>query len=244
LLEETLNLPRVPPIQEVSISLTGRMMFPAYPIESEPDAEWMDVYDFRERKFLSTAPRPRKKSDDWIDDVEYSAGGIALSPSGRSALKYKTVNVRAFAVRTSTVRRSSGGLFEVGTGRTIWKASAAEYVEKADADSFEVNENWDELWKNRFPNFKYQTRSRRSLETGRVLYRMESSIHFEPRNINAARTLLLLADGSVHHWPLQIDWKALAICQAILALPLVLLWGALRWRRRRAARRQPAEATP
>jgi hypothetical protein len=239
-LEETLDLPRGRVIDQVSVSLTGRVMFPANPIGPEPDAEWMDVYDFRERKFLSTAAKTdRKKKGDSDADEESSLGGFAISPSGRFAVKYKTVYVRAPGARRATIRTYGGGLFEVGTGRTLWKASAAEYVEKADADSFEVNENWHELWKGRFPNFKYQTRSRRSLETGGVLYRMEGSIQFEPRNINASRTLLLLADGSVHPWPLQVDWKSLAICQAILASPLILLWSLLWWKRRREARRIP-----
>jgi len=50
--------------------------------------------------------------------------------------------------------------------------------------------------------------------------------------------------GNIYELPLRVNWSLLALCQAILALPLVLLWTALRWRRRRATRRQLAEAAP
>jgi len=36
--------------------------------------------------------------------------------------------------------------------------------------------------------------------------------------------------------PLPVNWPLLTLCQTILALPLILLWAALRWRRNRRLR--------
>src|SRR5262245_44330804 len=43
-------------------------------------------------------------------------------------------------------------------------------------------------------------------------------------------------DACVRRFPPRVDWSLLAICQTILALPLVLLWTVLRWRRMRRTR--------
>lgn len=58
---------------------------------------------------------------------------------------------------------------------------------------------------------------------------------------NADQTLLGDSDGLIYEYP-KVNYPLLALCQTILALPLVLLWSGLRWRRKR--RRRLARVSP
>jgi hypothetical protein len=53
---------------------------------------------------------------------------------------------------------------------------------------------------------------------------------------DSAGTLLVNDDGSVYRLPPGANWDLLAVCQTILALPLVLTWLAVRWWRKRRLR--------
>jgi hypothetical protein len=48
---------------------------------------------------------------------------------------------------------------------------------------------------------------------------------FCPRHWNSSGTLAVDFDASVHRLPYVVNWPLLALCQTILAMPLVLLWG-------------------
>jgi hypothetical protein len=60
------------------------------------------------------------------------------------------------------------------------------------------------------------------------------------RSLHENPEQLLVADlrGVVYRYP-TVNWPLLALCQTILALPLVLLWAMLRWRRMRMASAMP-----
>jgi hypothetical protein len=49
-------------------------------------------------------------------------------------------------------------------------------------------------------------------------------------------TLAVTADGTVFQLPFRTDWPLFLVVQTILAVPLVLLWTVLRWRRKQRAR--------
>jgi hypothetical protein len=78
-----------------------------------------------------------------------------------------------------------------------------------------------------------QTLAMRSMTDATLCYRMRE-IPF----ICAANGTQCI-DGNrtgVYALPPHVNYPLLALCQAILALPLALLWAALRWRRKRRMR--------
>jgi hypothetical protein len=108
-------------------------------------------------------------------------------------------------------------------------------------DAFKVPEAWRPTWlPSRWAD--WNTVAVRELDDGRVRFRCwrEDAAVFQHLNIDG--TLAMTQAGTIYQMPFGINWLLLALCQTILALPLVLLWAALKWRSRRAARRQPAES--
>jgi hypothetical protein len=240
-LEDSLHSASWPSHTSLLASSNGRLAFPGCFSSRSPDAEWFDVFDFNEGRNLSSAPTNERPTPSTAGNSRWTdSRPVGIAPSGRNVL------TRGYAIPLPPPAVGKNkpweGLHEAGTGRTLWQASAAETVVDSRADdSFLVHEVWHEFWKQWIPNFKFETATRRSLETGETMYRMPMSIRFDPRDVNADRSLVLLADGSVHTWPLEVNWILLAVCQGILATPLIFLWAILRWRRRRAARQRPIE---
>jgi hypothetical protein len=126
-------------------------------------------------------------------------------------------------------------LWEVNSTRVCWQGKPHEHVSDiGDGEHFTVVERWDQLWNGK-PSPKYWTRAVRKLETGDVLVRSMGILIVDPQLWNASRTLGVTYDARVYHLPLPVNWTLLAICQSILALPLILLLAILRWRRKRQA---------
>lgn len=107
-------------------------------------------------------------------------------------------------------------------------------------------ESWNQLWEKWLPNLKLNTWAI-MVPVGRELdfrYRLRDYPITWSTAVNSNATLVVLDDYDVYELPPHVNWPLLALCQTILALPLVLLWALLKWRGRRAARRQLSEAAP
>jgi hypothetical protein len=138
-------------------------------------------------------------------------------------------------------RRLLGGnpttLFDVDTGAEMWKSEPHEQAEQATPSSscFPVRESWHDLWKDRLPNWRYQTIAYRNSHSGELWFRTPSSAVTLTEWISE-RSLALAPDGLVYRTPFPINWPLLAFCQFVLALPMLLVWGAMSWRRKRKRR--------
>jgi hypothetical protein len=127
-------------------------------------------------------------------------------------------------------------LTEVDTGRIVWAARRGETLLKsADSRRFETFEPWD--FRTHPPRPFLATHATRELSTGRLLDRVW---HSPGRLCRSDDGRFMLVSNEVHGLPLNVNWPLLALCQAILASPLILLWLLLRRRRKRRLRLEGA----
>jgi hypothetical protein len=186
----------------------------------------VDVYDLDDGRYVfSNMPRDQRPTEpvrspgDWRPPV--------LSPSGK----------RVFGGAPMT-------LWDADSGKVVWQAHAGEMAfaegrgRGRARDCIGVLEHWHGYWKNWFPNFQYRTHAVYDLETGRLMHRVApTDVIIQPSFWNAAGTLAVSNHQEVYRLPLPVNWSLLSLCQSILALPLLLLWLALLWRRKRRERR-------
>jgi hypothetical protein len=134
-------------------------------------------------------------------------------------------------------------LYNVESASPIWHADHNEsaFVDKGYSDRFVTHEDWN------FERFGWKYK----LETWTVRSLKDESLLFRCWAPPLGRYVTTAADGQlfcvhhtreVHRLPFRVNWPLLALCQTILALPLVLLWAVLQWRRRRRLRM--ASVTP
>jgi len=153
------------------------------------------------------------------------------------ASKRGTTNAPVIAASGRSVVSHKHGLLNAETGISLWRPGAFETIgASSNLDYFTVHENWSALWAGITSKWRLETTAWRSVETGELIWRTWNSTPVAPRLRNAARTLVLMNDGAVRRLPLRVNWMLLAVCQAVLALPLVLLWVVLRLRARRRRR--------
>ena len=221
-----------------SLSENGRLLFqPLGRVSDGLEGLWKDVYDFDARRFLTTVPpRERPEANDGKFGHTYGPLRPQIAATGNAVLRYTFSDVVRSVWKRPPGRGPTSTLYEVGDGRILWQASPLETVKNTDVNSFLVAEDWHELWKERLPNLKLETSARRSIATGVVLYRTSAGEVIDPNTTNVAGTLYVAPDGGVYLLPLQVNYPLLALCQTILALPLVVTWLALRWRRKRRLR--------
>jgi hypothetical protein len=205
-------------------SLSGRI---AWVVDTDPFGG-VDVFDVHEGRIVFSYPPNRQ-----LADFQWKDYWPLLSRDGRTC--YRT---------------NLDKLFDVDTGRVLWsKSDEVEWgsihkrvlVARVDPvlDVFGVCEGITLPLIGR----ELMTYSVRRLSTGDFLYRHWVRSLNERVVANQDGTLAYDTEtNTVHGWPPQVNWPLLPFCQTILALPLVLLWALLQWRRRRAARRQPAVA--
>jgi hypothetical protein len=225
-----------------SVSATGRLRYEGNLRKEDGVFKHYDVYDFNERRYLTTSP-PSEQPAANDGKFSYTVSALfspAISPSGKTVLRFgretNELNAKGNKFKPQSI-------YEVGTGRILWRTHPFESVTNSHGeDDFLVEEKWHELWAKWFPNLKFETVACRSLEDGSLINRTAAEKPIQSRFSNVSRTLIAFSDGRVHRLPFLVDWNLLALCQTILALPLILLWAVLRLRRRRAARRQPAMA--
>jgi len=131
-------------------------------------------------------------------------------------------------------------LREIESERVLWTASANETVLPAKRNnSFSVEEHWvipvvDYALKD------FDTIAERDLSSGRLLRRFWKKDQPSLALRSSDETMAADVNGAVRRMELRINGEALACCQAVLALPLVLVWARLRWRRYRMVRERRA----
>jgi hypothetical protein len=125
------------------------------------------------------------------------------------------------------------GLFAIDTGERLWTARRHEVVSGAvDRSAFVVEEHWSLAawdW-----GWWFQTYAVRSFADGALQYRSWSPPN-QGYPVDKTDNLALM-DAAIYEWRFDVNYPLLVFCQTILALPLVLLWAGLRWRRKRRLR--------
>ena len=201
----------VPVMRSPSISNDGLVLFDGRRKRESPTT-WDDVYDVSDGGFQSSYPS-HQRTEEYLRRT--NSHFPIISASGRTVL-----------------RGDPAALYEVGTGRILWQANVhEELAAPSSQEVFLVGEHWGNLWRQWLPNLQFESRAVRSRDTGELLYRTPGNVAVMPFNSNAKRTLVVLHDGAIHRLPLSRDWMLLAVCQTILAAPLILLWAISRWRR-------------
>jgi hypothetical protein len=135
-------------------------------------------------------------------------------------------------------------LWDVDAGRLRWSMPAAvstwlvsAKMERQSIDPggrFEVHEQWS-----LFNGAKRSSYAVRSFETGVLLYRCWRPTVM-PQAAVSSDGAVIFDDEVVRRLPPSVNCPVFALCQTILALPLLLLWAGLKWTAKRAARREPA----
>jgi len=220
--------------ESTTVAANGRALFRGKRVGRGANARWADVYDFDRKEFFCVDPPFNPATDDGIAAEILEWRTLAIAPTGRKVLKFGPKFTNVPGTNKFKTSLDNGALYEVDSGRPVWKAATFEHVTDANqGEGFFVQEDWQGIWKAWFPKLKFQTRAYRSLQSADLLYRASGTVRFDPRDVNASRTLVILADGSIHPWPLRVNWLLLLLCQTLLALPLASLWALLLWRRRR-----------
>jgi hypothetical protein len=136
-----------------------------------------------------------------------------------------------------TILSDLGRLWSVEQNRVLWrKRPEMESIHNRSfsATTFSVHENWTPLLQKLHLSFKLATAAVRDIETGAVQYRTFNS------SVEWWQILYAQSEGfddsTTHSQAPPPNWPLLALCQTILALPLMLLWAFLRWRRNRRLR--------
>jgi hypothetical protein len=173
-----------------------------------------DVYDVNTSAFVfsnpprETRPLPGGGSFDPLDGPE-------ISPDGRFVMN-----------------ANSGMLWEIDTGREPWPDREVEYpISWDDNGRIEIKETWS------WPFAKTElceTYALRDSRSGELVFRT----WWPPLDVSSRDGTLIFHSFSntIHKMPPRVNWLVLALCQAILALPLLMIWASLRWRRKRKAR--------
>lgn len=175
---------------------------------SERDgADVIEVADIDRGQVIFIEPIPETKRN-------WGSAGPALSDDGHAI-----------------VSNATSRLFEIDRGQQRWAAAPDEYLYWIhDGRRFEVCEVWRIPYTTRRLGESYAVRD---LHDGRFIWRTWKPVL---RHRSADEHGEMLIDGDeVHALPLRVNWLLVGLCQAILALPLVLLWIVLWWRRKRTA---------
>ena len=184
-----------------------------------PDTNYLDVFDIdAERLIFSVPPHAERVSEFKRSNDE----GFHFSKSGRTILGGVPV-----------------GVWNVDSGAKLWSRSNQIPRVLEDEDAFLLAERWGfgGTW---MPRFFWRwlhggnTLAVYNLETAALRFRcwdQNFSLH-----TRSADGTLGLSGGVVYRLPYQVNVGLLALCQTILALPLMLLWVILRWRRKRRLR--------
>jgi len=194
-------------------------------------AEVVTVYDLPTERVLFSLG-PDQASKDFIGRELHSLvskgyRAVNLSRNGRGVLAGYPPRVWDIASRSLLWRPQPQRQF----GRVL------------DNEIFTVFETWDQTW-TRGKLRDWSTTALRDIDAAALRFRCwtrDASV-LECRSADGA--LGVSNTGLVHRLPFRVNYPLLILCQLILALPLILLWLLLRFRRRRASQRKLAESAP
>jgi hypothetical protein len=132
-------------------------------------------------------------------------------------------------------------LWEVESGKVLWKGEDDQWPNvSVRENSFSVHEPWSipltKWFGTRAWFSSLNTTAWRNLETGRLEFRTWAMSNRTAAQTSPDGSLSIGRDGAVNQMPYRVHWIRLALCQIVLASPLVLCWALLGWRRRRKAR--------
>jgi hypothetical protein len=184
------------------------------------------VFDLESKSvvFVEPDPPPRDEASTSSRPAwnEFQTRSPVLSDDGGSVLKH-----------------GRGPLFDVDSGRVLWSALEGQAVVNVDGGrNFEVGELWKPTigpW-----SWEFITYAVRRLADGALEYRTTTPT-LQLMSAQDEGPRLSYSQGEVRELPPRVDWLPVALCQFVLALPLLLLWIALRWRRKRRAIDRPAQ---
>jgi len=166
-------------------------------------------------------PKDRPGPEEW---VRHFGRRAAISSDGRSILNFGS-------------NPGEDQLFDVDTEEVRWRAERNEraFITELESDRFLTFENWSfTLFGKEHELFNWVVRS---LKDGSLLFRCWEA-PFDPLQVPAAGGhFFVRKTNEIQLLPYRTDWRLLALCQSVLALPLILLWLALFWRRKRRERR-------
>jgi len=173
------------------------------------------------------------EEEDAIDEVLDCATGRAVWSSVAQGDAAIVLALGApsiiLAARGTRVYCPTTGLTDIASGATVWAPeSGAEdsFLRLAGTNAFWVRETWPVRLRRLTSGTLRTTWALRSLDDGRLIVRL-----WEQVCLNDTRTLAATHEGAVYAWPASANYLLFALCQSILALPLLLTWLALRWRR-------------
>jgi len=135
---------------------------------------------------------------------------------------------------------TSGSLWSVDDGRAVWRESLIDgYIDQEPTTrAFLVLEHWHPVLEWLYLSEEPSSRAVRDMENGAVRRRYQGTSEYWQgmlRTASADGRRFVDSEGNVYQ-PSLANWPLLVCCQTILALPLILLWAALRWRCHRRLR--------
>jgi hypothetical protein len=203
---------------EASVSPTGRFAWTE--LDTEPKST--RVFDAEQGGVVAILPPDTKRRDDWNNEDRIKR---AMFPEANLGIDGKTV----FFSET---------LWDVERRVPIWTPHEFEstYVSRA-SSTITVQEWWPTLLDEWVIDVTWAVRDFR---TSGVLFRVwqddGSTFRFDDRQYNSETRGICIDDkGAIRWYPPPPNYPLLFLCQTILALPLILLWAVLRWRRKRRA---------
>jgi len=157
---------------------------------------------------------------EWDSSIVIGSEVYFLSRSGRTLLGGLPVEV-----------------WDVDSGARRWNPPAGRTLQRGyeELDAFSVLETWDESWtKGKLKH--WNTVALHDLDTGAFRFRCweGDAALLQYRSNDDALGVVVGPKNLLAVWelPFRVNWLLLSLCQAILALPLVLFWVAIRLRRR------------
>jgi hypothetical protein len=185
------------------------------------DSHWnLEVFDIDvERVVFSTPPKERMRMKPSNYLFGPPVGSFRLATSGKSLTCEPLTCV-----------------WDVNAGAERWRLPRGWRMRPAEGrDLFFVEERWDPFW-GLVRWERFGTTAVRDIDSAALKFRCWNYDAGWLSDISADGKLAILQDGAIRRPPFQINWSLLAFSQTILALPLVLLWATLRWRRKRTMR--------
>jgi len=192
----------------VHVSPTGRLA-----LGSRDQSDWVDVFDLTtQTTVLQYRPAP---------PPSFGGRSHALAPG-------PTISRDGRIVCGPAAEK----LWDIDEKREIWtKRPGQRFIDWDRRTRFTVQEDWSFFGYRVFGSNVYAVREAHS---GVLVYRCRA-LMLGAQNSNG--TLHMdYETRSIRRMPPRVNWPLHAVCQLVLALPLVILWAVLRYRRLRRAR--------